>query len=98
MNTPPKPPEYFKVGDVVIHQGNDNGEYKGEEFTILESLDIYVRLNTGQDVWGYRLLPESNEFPNGLGAKPEWLKKKQDKGELGFTDLMESLNKPVEVE
>ncbi len=32
-----------------------------------------------------------------LFAKQEWLKKKQDPGELSYTDLIASLNKPINV-
>lgn len=95
-----KPVEYYKVGEVVIHQGvPPDGTHKGTECTILEPLRF--RNSRGRDgdfcsLWCYEVdIPSIVGNDQTIIAKQEWLSKKHDKGTMNFNELIKSLDKEL---
>jgi hypothetical protein len=87
----------FKIGDVVIHQGvPETGARRGEEFTISSDLILQSIVNVGeglnaQYVHHLGVKEEYNGSIWNVGAKPEWLKLKQEPCGLSFHELISEL-------
>ena len=88
---PERPPEYFKVGDMVVHQGTDHGHHAGKVCTIIEPLQLVKCIHHGTIAWCYKVDITSVHNSNYIAVPHYWLKKYYPPADESFHEMINTL-------